>query len=175
MRVGATVRRSGLEETTKSLRIVPKWCVAVYLRLAGPDASQGVIPLAIIGGVPMELRSGLLLTAACCAGLACGRTPPSQGAAPHRQADTVLVTVINQNFYDANVYASYDGYEVRRLGLVTGFSTDTFALPWRGSLLRMHMRFVGAGGGSSNELLVDPGDVLEFIIQPDAHRRTGVQ
>ena len=92
------------------------------------------------------------------------------GASPELPR-TVMVEVVNQNFYDLNVLAAYQGDVQRRLGFVAGFQTDTFTLPWRSQQLVMISEFVGGGGTVSNVLDVDRGDFLQLIILPDAHRR----
>lgn len=105
------------------------------------------------------------------AGGACGPTPQPVTSATPAETQTVTIEVVNQNFYDANILANYEGEVQRRLGFVQGFQTDTFTLPWRNHQLVMISQFVGGGGVVSNILTVSPGDVLEFRILPDAHRR----
>jgi len=108
------------------------------------------------------------------AAMACGGQPGRMGRPVPSRGDSVSITVENQNFYDANVFAAYQGQTERRLGTVTGFTTDTFRIPWYNAQLRMRMNFIAAGGTLSNILTVDPGDVLQLIIEPDAHRRRGL-
>lgn len=103
--------------------------------------------------------------------VACGRTNPSVGGASPEPPQTVMIEVVNQNFYDVNVLAAYEGDVQRRLGFVQGFQTDTFTLPWRSQQLVMISEFVGGGGIVSNVLDVNRGDFLELVILPDAHRR----
>ena len=119
----------------------------------------------------MSIRNAVLFVAVGWVSVACARTPPTRGAAPHWQRDTVVVAVHNQNYYDANVFAEYEGFITRRLGTVSGFNSATYRLAWQSAPLRMRMQLIGAGGGVSNELLVNPGDTLELYIEPDAHRR----
>lgn len=81
----------------------------------------------------------------------------------------VSITVENQNFYDANVYALL-GTERRRLGSVTGNQTATFTFPWTPQPVRMQVDFIGADGFVTESIPVNPGDDLELLIQAGSHR-----
>jgi hypothetical protein len=107
---------------------------------------------------------------------ACYTASPGAGARPEfAQSEEVIVAIDNQNFYEATIYAEYEGFNSRRLGQVRGFSRDTFTVAWRGSRLRMRTRLLSAGQTVSSELHVAPGDFVELIIPPDAHRRGPTQ
>lgn len=107
----------------------------------------------------------LVLSASCMRG-----TPAVGGASPAWD-DSVTVTIINDNFYDANIYALYVGATRDRLGMVTGHSTETFRVRYQPKQLVMWMHLIGVGVTVSNEIGVDPGDELELRIMPDAHRK----
>lgn len=80
--------------------------------------------------------------------------------------ETVRLTVTNQNFSDARVYALWNG-ERRRLGLVTGNSSQTFTMDWRpGATLRIEVDFVAGGSFVSEGISSWPGETWEFIIPP---------
>ena len=76
----------------------------------------------------------------------------------------VRVDVTNRNFNDANLWAVYRAERVR-LGTVTGKSDGSFRLPWKGTE-PVHMEFDLVGGGrcTTEDLVVDEGDVLYLEI-----------
>lgn len=79
--------------------------------------------------------------------------------------DLVLLTVDNQNFKDATIYARWNG-ERRQIGTVTGKSQHTFELEWRSHRILIEVDFVAGGHYRSNAMDVDRGDHLKFIIGP---------
>ena len=118
--------------------------------------------------LPKSLALGpvvLLLAAACSKG-----TPAVGGLSP-LFADSVTITVVNLNYYDAGIYAQYEGGISDRLGTVTGNTSQTFSIRYHPRLLIMRMHLIGVGTALSNELIVDPGDVLELRLMPDLHRK----
>ncbi len=112
------------------------------------------------------LGSVALLSAA-----ACSRGTPAVGGLSPLLDDSVTITVVNDNYYDAGVYAQYEGGIRDRLGTVTGNTSQTFKIRYHPRLLIMRMHLIGVGTALSNELTVDPGDVLELRLMPDLHRR----
>jgi hypothetical protein len=113
----------------------------------------------------MGLLVVLMAAAACASG---GSTPPSDRPV----TDSITIQVVNNNFYDANIYAQYDGQNRNRLGMVFGHGTGTFYVRWHQSDLRMVMSLVGGGTATSNSLVVSPGDVVRLELMPDLHLRT---
>jgi hypothetical protein len=114
------------------------------------------------------LLGGILLLVVS---VACSRATPAVGGVSPLLEDSVTVTVVNDNFYDANVYALYQGSTRDRLGTVIGHNSQTFRIKYHPRPLVMQMHLVGVGSTLSNEIHVDPGDVLELRIMPDMHRR----
>jgi hypothetical protein len=113
----------------------------------------------------MGLLVVLMAAAACASG---GSTPPSDRPV----TDSITIEVVNNNFYDANIYAQYEGQNRNRLGMVFGHGTGTFHVRWHQSDLRMVMSLVGGGTATSNSLVVSPGDVVRLELMPDLHLRT---
>ena len=95
---------------------------------------------------------------------ACSRTAHAAGdIAP---ATSIGLTVTNQNFLDMDVYAVSDGLATR-LGTVNGNNTRSFSL--NPSLASRDLRIVatpigGNGRASSGEVIVSPGQTIEFRI-----------
>jgi len=95
---------------------------------------------------------------------ACSKTGRAAGdVAP---AMSIGLTVMNQNFLDMDVYAVSDGLATR-IGTVTGNNTRSFSL--HPSLASRDLRIVatpigGNGRASSGEVIVSPGQTIEFKI-----------
>jgi len=101
--------------------------------------------------------SGLLAVAgASCQG---GRSDtPSPFAPGGGREEQVRVSVENQNFGDATVFARRGGERIR-LGSVTGKSEQTFTVRWRFSLpMEFEIQIIGGRGCRIRALTVDPGD-----------------
>jgi hypothetical protein len=108
------------------------------------------------------LGVALALFAAACA--SSGNDVPS----PFVQGDeaTVGLTVDNQDYRDATVYANWNGVR-QRIGMVIGKTTETFTIPWEDFQVRLEVDFVGGGGFESREPIgVWPGEHVDFIIMP---------
>lgn len=95
---------------------------------------------------------------------ACART--SQAAGDIAPATSIGLTVTNQNFLDMDVYAVSDGLATR-LGTVNGNNTRRFSL--HPSLASRDLRIVatpigGNGRASTGEVLVSPGQIIDFRI-----------
>lgn len=108
-----------------------------------------------------------LLVAPGCSTL--GRSGEGDSADPEQGRELTL-HVINQNFYDATIYAVWGSYR-RRLGVVTGQREDTFRFRWAPLELSIEIRLLSVGSTTTYSLPVDQGDVLELTVQPDLHRR----
>ena len=83
----------------------------------------------------------------------------------------ITLRVENQNFYDATVYAVSDAGERQRLGRVTGLSHDTFTFRWLHQELRVLIQLLADGSAITQPVLVNPGDSLNMVIQPDLNLR----
>jgi len=86
------------------------------------------------------------------------------------QIRELTLHVINENFYDATIYAVWSGYR-RRLGVVQGQREDTFRFRWAPMELSIEIRLLSVGTTTTYSLPVDEGDILELRVQPDLHRR----
>ena len=78
-------------------------------------------------------------------------------------SDEVLLTVENNDFRDATIDVYWNGMRTRA-GIVTGKTTETFELRWRGEWVRLGVDFLGSGGYETEQVPVDPGDHLNFTI-----------
>ena len=114
-----------------------------------------------------------VLGAACLLGAASGGGASPQNVAGVRDSVPrgVSLEVDNQNFYDATVYAVSDAGERQRLGRVTGLSHDTFTFRWLHQELRVLIQLLADGSAITQPVLVNPGDSLNMVIQPDLNLR----
>jgi hypothetical protein len=92
-----------------------------------------------------------------------------QGLDPNRE---VSVTVKNENFYDATVYACR-GTMQDRLGVVTSSTTRKFKFRWVTADLRFLVDFTGGGRFLTTLLQVETGDELDFVITINFNRGLG--
>lgn len=114
-------------------------------------------------GLRAVLALALTLVTAGCASFAGGESRSGWDVGGEGR-ETVSLRVSNQNFSDARVYALWNG-ERRRLGLVTGNSSQTFTMDWRpGATLRIEVDFVAGGSFVSEGISSWPGESWEFII-----------
>ena len=119
-----------------------------------------------------RLSVGLLYVAVALFAAACGSARQrigERGPDPDRE---VSVTVKNENFYDAAVYACR-GTLQDRLGVVTSNTTRDFTFRWITSDLRFLIDFTGAGRYLSTAMHVETGDELQFVITSNFNRGIG--
>jgi hypothetical protein len=117
---------------------------------------------------PARLVSLLaILSMAACAssGRRTAATPFSDDLAERKE---VQIKIINANFSDATVWALIRDGQRRRLGLVTGKTDAVFTLPWTFSEpLRLEFDLVANVRCLTEQIMVDPGDLLELQISVD--------
>ena len=83
-----------------------------------------------------------------------------------RGETTILITVDNQDFRDATLYANWNGTP-QRVGTVTGKTTKTFTTPWRDFQVRLGVDFLGGGVlPAGDPILVSAGEHIDYIILP---------
>lgn len=75
----------------------------------------------------------------------------------------ITLDIQNDNFYDARVFARWNG-ERQRLGLVTGLDSEVFTMSGRTGDLRIEVDFVATRNYVSRSVSVSPGDYLTFRI-----------
>lgn len=88
---------------------------------------------------------------------------PFQGGAGQNE---IQVTIRNQNFSDATVWAVWRAGSRARLGSVTGNSTRTFSTPWRGDVIQFEVDFLGGRRYTTQSYPVNEGDHLELTLRP---------
>jgi hypothetical protein len=79
----------------------------------------------------------------------------------------VEVTVENQNFKDAVIYAIWDAGPRGRLGMVTGNTTETFATALRGhGEMRVEIDFIAGDRVVTEHIGVYEGEQIHVVIPP---------
>ena len=107
----------------------------------------------------------LLLVLVACAGS--GAAPGPDAPAPAaRGGDSVLVEVVNDNYYDARIHLVYDGGTRHSLGTVASNGRQAAkAIPWLPRPLYVEVTLVVAGGVYRSQAIdVIRGEVLEIRV-----------
>jgi hypothetical protein len=83
--------------------------------------------------------------------------------------EQVFVDVINDNYYDARIYAIYGGGARRALGTVPGNERRlALAIPWQPRALLFEVVLVVDGSVYRSEgMNVAPGDVVQLRLPPN--------
>lgn len=114
----------------------------------------------------LSLRSGVFGTLLLAlSGTACGTTQAANPFEPAPHDEDVFLTVENNDFRDATIYAYWNGVR-DRVGMVVGKTSETFRMEWRSEEIQLGIDFVGGGGYRTETLDVWSGDHLNFVILP---------
>lgn len=101
----------------------------------------------------------LLLSASACAS--------GGGGSGSLSGPPIVVEVRNNNFSDGTVFAARDG-ERLRLGMVTGKTDQSFAIPWGPNMiLRLEVYFIGGDACATRAIQMEPGQRYLLELQPD--------
>jgi len=106
---------------------------------------------------------GSLALAALVAGCASVQEPRPDPFSASPTSDEVWLTVENNDFRDATIHAVWNGVR-RRVGTVTGKTSETFRMDWRSEDVQLAIDFLGGGGYLSERVPVTQGDHLNFVI-----------
>ena len=87
---------------------------------------------------------------------------PMQAIPDHESP--VRLTVQNQDFYDAVIYAHWSGSTKERVGMVTGKTTQTFEMDWRAEVVQFEADFVSGGSVFFDPIDVWGGDHLDLVV-----------
>ena len=98
--------------------------------------------------------------------MGCARAPrPAPLFGAMRGSGAVTVTIQNNDFKDAVIYATWRGGMRKRVGLATGKTSQTFTIEWQSEvLLQFDADFIAGGTFSFGSMAVFEGDHLNLII-----------
>ena len=113
--------------------------------------------------------AGSFALAALLAACATSRPGPESAPSPFEAgagvSDEVLLTVENNDFRDASIYALWNGVR-KRVGSVTGKTSETFRMQWQSEEIQLQVDFLGSNSDDyiSERVPVIQGDHLNFVI-----------
>ncbi len=99
--------------------------------------------------------------------LACHRGQGDRvGALSPSEYDRIVrITVQNNDFKDCTIYANWQGVGRRRIGMVTGKTSQTFTIEWVSDYVTIEGDFVaGTEPWSAEPIQVQGGDHLDLVI-----------
>lgn len=83
----------------------------------------------------------------------------------------VQLTVQNNDFNDAVVYANWSGGVRDRVGLFTGKTKQTMSFPWRGDMVVFEVDFIAGDILTIEPIDVQAGDHLDLVLQAESSSR----
>jgi hypothetical protein len=104
-----------------------------------------------------------LLSASLLLGCSRGSRPtPMFGA--YVGSGSVTVTIQNNDFKDATIYANWSGSTRQRVGLAVGKTSQTFIIEWRSEVVQFDADFIAGRRFPFDPISVYEGDHLDLII-----------
>lgn len=83
----------------------------------------------------------------------------------------VRLTVQNNDFNDAVVYANWQGSVRHRVGLFTGKTEQTVTLEWRGDVVQFEVDFIAGSAFFIDPIDVQAGDHLDIVLMAESSKR----
>ena len=119
----------------------------------------------------VRIRHAILACAAA-SSVACARLSggSEEFQLPIRE-DEISLHVINQNFYEARLFAHWQNGRRVSIGHVTGFDDETFTFRWEHHDIRVEINLLSVGTHFTPWMNVERGDELELVIDPSLDRR----
>ena len=110
------------------------------------------------------LATGLML--GCGSGVVRDPMRPGSGF-----GSPIQLTVQNNDFNDAVVYANWQGSVRQRVGLFTGKTKQTVTLPWRGDVVQFEVDFIAGSAFFVDPIDVQAGDHLDIVLMAESSKR----
>ena len=76
----------------------------------------------------------------------------------------VQLTIQNNRFNDARIYAEWSGIGRKWVGWVTGKTSETFIFDLESHRIRIEADFIAGGSYTTDEIGVSGGDHLELVL-----------
>jgi hypothetical protein len=118
-------------------------------------------------GLPTSARRAVHVAALLCVALAlgCRRGNDRLGALTGSEYDNIVrLTVQNNDFKDCDVYANWQGYGRRRVGMVVGKTSQTFTFEWVSDWVTFEGDFIAGNTFIADPINVQGGDHLDLVI-----------
>lgn len=96
--------------------------------------------------------------------IGCGGRSDLKPMFGREREQAVQLTVLNNRFEDAAIYAHWRGSPKRRVGLATGTTSSTFSFEWLSEVIELEVDFIAADGYMVDAIEVSPGDHLDLVI-----------
>jgi len=124
-----------------------------------------VIRSASIRALMTASLAGVVIISGCASARTSGGNAFSQDMAERNEVE---IQVLNFNFADATIWLLVRDSRRMRLGYVTGKSDAVFTIPWTFSEpVRLEFDLLATTRCITEEMMVDPGDILELQISVD--------
>jgi hypothetical protein len=103
--------------------------------------------------------------------MGCGRVSSRPEELPVVLRDNeIALRVINQNYYDARLFARWRNGHRQSIGHVPGFNEETFVFRWQYFDLQVEINLLSVGIHYTPWMNVERGDELELVIDPALDR-----
>ncbi len=117
-----------------------------------------------------KIRLAILVAGTICL-VGCGFFRGSQDEYTRPRISEVTLLIINQNYYDARLFArSRNGRRVS-IGHVTGFDEKEFTIRWDYYDIQVEINLLSVGRHLTPWMMVEAGDELELVIDPSLDKR----
>jgi hypothetical protein len=125
------------------------------------------------------MNSGLRLAILACVSVSFTGCGPLSGRSEEvpmvMQTNEIALRVINQNFYDARLYARWRNGRRVSIGHVTGFDEETFVFRWEYFDIQVEINLLSVGIHYTPWMNVERGDQLELVIDPSLDKRIRIR
>ena len=87
----------------------------------------------------------------------------------------IALHVINQNYYDARLFARWRNGRRVSIGHVTGFDEETLVFRWEYFDIQVEINLLSVGIHYTPWMNVERGDQLELVIDPSLDKRIRIR
>jgi len=108
--------------------------------------------------------------------IGCGPLTGRSEEVPMTMRDNeIALHVINQNYYDARLFARWRNGRRVSIGHVTGFNEETLIFRWEYFDLQVEINLLSVGIHYTPWMNVERGDELELVIDPSLDKRIRIR
>ncbi len=122
-----------------------------------------------------KFRLAILACVSVCL-IGCGRLSGGSEEIPIVMRDSeIALRVINQNYYDARLFARWRNGRRVSIGQVTGFNEETLMFRWEYFDIQIEINLLSVGIHYTPWMNVERGDQLELVIDPSLDKRIKIR